>query len=552
MPPMPARESPDATGLELRERPVPVRTGSPEERVEAQRLPVFSRALLVLALVFGTYVRVAGVSEQALFGDEVHALRVITRGYGAVLTTFEAMGSHIAFPLLQRIALDLGGTSVLSYRLPALLAGLLALWLLYPLGRSLVGAGPAWLATLVLAVHPLHVYYSRYARAYSLAVLLVLLLCAALVRALTGRGRAAWIAVLVVAAVLPWLHLSTVVTVVLLGLACMVWSLVSGRRADLWRSILVFGGAAVLCLLLHLPAWESLQKYLSKFPIPGGKEPTVGGLMQLLGGTTLAGLAIVAGSALGSLVLVRRRRVAGVFFLCATLAPPLALWMLDPRGGNYAYARYWLPSLAPSLLAAAWGLFELARRFVPERGDALGYGLGAACVALLALAAPLPLRELRGTFSNALPMIHRFPAWDVPFPDTPRIYGELAASRRPLTVVEFPGTAESTLLYRNYWLQHRQRTRVGIVTEAGEIYARGPYVSLRHPAALPRDGEVDCVLVHTDIERETELYLRSFLGQAVEPQRKLPLDEVLELLERAWGEPDFRDGFVVAWRFDRH
>src|SRR5262249_8911265 len=158
---------------------------------------------LLLFLGLGTYVRVAGVWIQALYGDERFALRVLGQGYLHLLTPFDvAGGTHVPYPVLQRVAMDLFREPVFSYRLPSLVAGLLGLWLFYPLGRHVVGRGPAWLATLLLAVHPMHVYYSRFARAYALVFLLGLLLVFFLVRALEGR-RGAWLGFAIASALLP-------------------------------------------------------------------------------------------------------------------------------------------------------------------------------------------------------------------------------------------------------------------------------------------------------------------------------------------------------------
>src|SRR6185503_15460625 len=143
----------------------------------------------------------------------------------------------VPFPLLQRAAMDVFGPTVFSYRLPALVAGLLGLWLLYPLGRHLVGRGPAWLATLLLAVHPMHAYYSRFARAYTLVFLLGLVLAFSLVRALEGRRRA-WIGFALASALLPWVHLSTAAPVAVVDLVAIVLAWRQPSRPAL-RSALV-------------------------------------------------------------------------------------------------------------------------------------------------------------------------------------------------------------------------------------------------------------------------------------------------------------------------
>ena len=109
-----------------------VRPGG-EPSAERTALPRWAHAVLIAALVAGAYLRFAGVSGQALAGDEPLALGPVTEGYGTVLTTFDGRGSHIGFTLAQRASCDLFGQNMLGYRLPAVVACLIALYLLYPL-----------------------------------------------------------------------------------------------------------------------------------------------------------------------------------------------------------------------------------------------------------------------------------------------------------------------------------------------------------------------------------------------------------------------------------
>jgi hypothetical protein len=95
--------------------------------------------LLVIALSLGAWLRVGGVGSALLYGDEHHTLDLTLEGYGAILSTFDEYGSHLASPLLQRVALDLFGPAVWSLRLPSLVAGILSLLLFFTVARREVG-----------------------------------------------------------------------------------------------------------------------------------------------------------------------------------------------------------------------------------------------------------------------------------------------------------------------------------------------------------------------------------------------------------------------------
>ena len=68
--------------------------------------------------------------------------------------------------------MDTVGLSELGVRLPMLIAGLLALVVLPLLIRVMVGSTTALIFAALLAVSPVHIYFSRYARPYAITLLL--------------------------------------------------------------------------------------------------------------------------------------------------------------------------------------------------------------------------------------------------------------------------------------------------------------------------------------------------------------------------------------------
>lgn len=513
-------------------------------------LPVLARAVLLAFLLFGTYVRVAGVWCQALYGDEEHAHPHLLQGHGHVLSHFDAVASPIGFLFLQRLAIDVLGASVLSYRLPSMLAGVLGLWLLYPLGRRLVGRGPAWLATLLLAVHPLHVFYSRFARPYALVFLLALVLVYALVRALEGR-RGAWIGAGLAAAFLPWVHLSTAVPVALVAAAGVILAWRQPSRPVLGRSLIAFGAAGALCLALYAPALESLVGSLRWLSTVRGKgDARLAPVLTLLGGSVVGGCVLTIGTLLAGILLARRRQPSGPIFLIA-LAAPGAIWLSDTWGSEVAYARYQFIALVPLLLAPAWGLFELLGgiRAPFLRGNP-GYATGLALVSLQALVNPIPVGSLFGAFSNHKHWLIPEPALTRPFSLTPAIYHQLARAPRRLTVVEFPLTMQATLLFDNYQRQHRQRTLVGVTTGIEGVYAQRPYVSLLELDLAHTD--IDCVIVHKDVRSEVERFFEELSPLRKTTERGITVEDRMQRrLLAAWGQPTFEDELVQAWLVER-
>lgn len=110
---------------------------------------------------------------QPLWSDEAASVwlaRLPLRTLLLSLCDPHPAGYYLALRLWLR-----GGETEPWLRLSSLLAGVGAALLVYLLGRDLGGRGWAWLAALLLAVHPLQVWYAAEVRMYMLAQVLGLL-----------------------------------------------------------------------------------------------------------------------------------------------------------------------------------------------------------------------------------------------------------------------------------------------------------------------------------------------------------------------------------------
>jgi 4-amino-4-deoxy-L-arabinose transferase-like glycosyltransferase len=90
------------------------------------------------------------------------------------------------------VLMRLFGESDLVMRLPSAVIGAATVPAVFALGRRFFGRGTGYAAAVLLAVHPLHVFYSREARVYPLLVLESVLLWLFLRRALDDDRRRSW------------------------------------------------------------------------------------------------------------------------------------------------------------------------------------------------------------------------------------------------------------------------------------------------------------------------------------------------------------------------
>jgi uncharacterized membrane protein len=178
-------------------------------------------AIVTIAIVIGIYARVTHVDTKLFFQDEAFtALRVsghserayraayftgavhtageiaalMTRdpstGIGSVVALLAAEDPHHAplYYVLDRLSIDALGSSIVDYRAPAVLFGLLAIAAAYFFGVTALGSriAGATLAALV-AVSPFHILYAQMAREYSLFAFIVLISSAFAIRAIVQR-----------------------------------------------------------------------------------------------------------------------------------------------------------------------------------------------------------------------------------------------------------------------------------------------------------------------------------------------------------------------------
>jgi hypothetical protein len=534
--------------------------------------PWFRLGVVGLALVLGTWLRVRGLADLPLHGDEYHTLLrgpehvdLARASYAQILGEFDTVGSHVPLPLLQRLSLDLYGPGVFALRLVALLPGLLLLLLAYPGLRTFVGPDASALATMALALNPMAVFYSRFARGYMLALLLAFALAWALARVLDPerRTRRAWTLLVVSGAALPWVHLSALGYVLALAAAGVTLALRESRGLAL-RLLAAWVLAGGLAFALYLPVLPQVLEYfqvMESEPAPS----TWLGVPTLIAGGRVAAWAWLALLAVAA-SLGRSERRTGVVLGLAGLAGPLVLLLAsNPRGLDYAWARYVMSALPLLAGLCAWAWTELGARSIGSRAIALGLG-----ALLLLLQHGLGLPGLRdpadGAFSNTYLALHPLPAFDVPYPSTPQFYRALAQDPSSRRIVEMPTLlTRSVLLYRNYALQHGKEVWIGWTGELPTGIAGPPFV---RPLEL-QPGQADYLVFHKDQLAEVPAYFR-FVHEELWPtmanaadegfmrrqetiygQNLLGADELAPIaarLREVWGAPYFEDERIVVWR----
>jgi hypothetical protein len=208
--------------------------------------------LAVLALVaVGGVLRLV-VAGQDLFADELSTYWVVTtHGLPGVVRTVSTT-AEISPPLgfvLSWLTTRIGHSPELV-RLPALVAGIGSIPLVYAVGVRTVGRAAALLAAALTTLSPFMIYYSAEARGYGVLMALVLLSTLALLRALEDGRRRWWVAYGACVCLAAYTHYTSVfVLAVQLG-----WAFWVHPRAR--RPLLL---ATSVAALLYLPWLPSLK-----------------------------------------------------------------------------------------------------------------------------------------------------------------------------------------------------------------------------------------------------------------------------------------------------
>jgi hypothetical protein len=314
---------------------------------------LLSRRTAALAgiVVLAVVCRAAGAGDS-LSGDEGYSWLVGTAGDAGQfldrLARFENT-PPLFYLLLTPVPLD----DEAWLRWPSIVAGVAAVPVLYAAVRALLGTRAGVLAALGLAVAPLAIGYSTYARGFSMATLGVVIAVWACARLATGGGRRWWWLWGLGATLALWSEYYTP-----LYLAPLVGGLLV-LRARPWRETVILGGAPLLTLLpwlgelLHSVDLAGKTKYAPAFPGPSFETARDAVVPLFFGGTSTAhstGLrtlqfVVAVALVIAAAVLVRRRAdgrpaawlfggtLAGAFVLhgVAALAAPKTTGIFEVR-----------------------------------------------------------------------------------------------------------------------------------------------------------------------------------------------------------------------------
>ncbi len=385
-----------ASGLLGKARPEP---DGPGGDVDGRTAIWALAAITVLAVVL----RLVGLDGDLWLDEIVTVDDYADQSLGTIFSSYEA-NNHLLNSVLVHVSIGAFGHEEWAVRLPALVAGVLAVPAMYWVARGVFRRRPSLLAALALAVAYHHVYFSQNARGYAASLLFGLLASGLLVRALRSDALRAW--ALYVATIALCVVAVPTGGFVLLGHLCVVGValvVVWRRRSPAGaRPLLVrAAGAYVVVGLVLVQAYAPVVSDAAGVAEDAWSRPEAGfaplsldfarGLLDDVsarGPLAAVAASVAALAGLIGLVSLVRRDVA--LLAALALGPLLNTAFVVARGLVFS-PRFLVALVFPALLVAVETVRVLARWVGARRGrrPACAVEVGGALFLCAALALPL-------------------------------------------------------------------------------------------------------------------------------------------------------------------
>ncbi len=326
---------------------------------DGDELWTWEHLIILTAITFlAGVLRLYKIDEWSFWIDEVHTLR------DAVLNTSDEFWAAptsrypIGFLLVRWFQPWLPGAAEGSYRLIFAFFGIVSVPLLAVFARRMLGAGPALLAALLLALSPWHIYWSQSCRFYTVVLFFSLASMGAF-RVGVERGHRGWLASGIVLAALAALTHPT--AAMLFPTYCIyIWMLRSqywvawperlNRGALLW----IFVPLAIGGVVLGVVVLRAVGKYV---------EVKTGDVsfMHVVNTTFFFVRVPVILSALGGVLLLwHQSRRTFLYLLLLLVVPAAAVGLMSLR--TKMSAQYLFLCLPVWCALAAYGAWEVTQR----------------------------------------------------------------------------------------------------------------------------------------------------------------------------------------------
>lgn len=327
---------------------------------------------VISAVIFGSLLRFYQISTQIIGEDEWHALHAsLFTGFKHVLTHFSAIGladNCIPLTILYKIMIKTTGLSELSMRFPILLFGIASLVIFPFLVRNHIGKSASVVFAWLLAISPVHIYFSRYARPYSISTFFVFVGTVAFYKWWTDKRNKMAYTYVICAVLAPYFHLTALFFI----LSPILYALISFTSQPNKRDKIMLVGLARIILsvfmglavLFFFPVLFNMNAIEGKTSMDIINFKTIIHAFQFTIGTKETWIVLVAlfiSLFTGSFALIKKDKYLFSYLLFLSLIQLLVVIVSRPMWcqAGIIFFRYCLPIFPVFLLMFASGICHI-------------------------------------------------------------------------------------------------------------------------------------------------------------------------------------------------
>lgn len=518
--------------------------------------------VLLSAVILGAVLRTYQLSGQTLFGDEWHAVHTaISTGYLKILSSFGAADHSIPITLYYKLCSDTLGLSEWAIRVPFVLAGALTVLILPLLVRPLVSRSSADLFAWLLALSPTLIFYSRFARPYSITVLFGFAAAILFYRWWTTGNRLNGTLYIILTSAVGYLLLVAIPFALGPFVFFLTVTLIrrSQERRHSIRRLLGIATvtAAPLIILLATPFLADFDSLANKAGHSSIAFPVWASAFRLLTGMEWSVMVILIGllSVLGLAQMYWRTRLFAAYLMTLSLVQIMAILMIRPVGGTapHILARYLLVLLPVLLLFTSVGLEAIIETIGARHNKWLRTALSVILCAGFFAGGPILAVSYRPNNATGLTlMIHALfgKEYQSMLKRLPRFYKTLATHpAASLTIVEAPfhWPGDHIPLYQQV---HRQTVLMGLTDnlcgKVRNVHAQksGHGIHLETIVDLTdvqmlHNREVSFVVFHKQLQDEVRVPLPGY--------RHRDMSDCIVQYRLRFGAPIFEDRDIVVF-----
>ena len=238
---------------------------------------------ILLILLVATILRLYNIDYQSLWMDEIYTLNVASpkHSFSEIISEVNLRESfpYLYFFIMHTMFSLFGDTSIVA-RIPSVIFGIAAVWMMYKLGKESYSKKAGLIAALLFTFNEYAIFHSQDARAYSLYLLCLLFSYYKFVIFLKNNTKRNMIWYAVSAGLLVNVNFFSVLNVITQGfILLIVWfSLDKSEKTAYFKRLLIIAGIILLFFMPNAYKFYLLSQFKSSW-IPA---PSNDGLTNIL------------------------------------------------------------------------------------------------------------------------------------------------------------------------------------------------------------------------------------------------------------------------------